>query len=328
MLPDIVEQIVSDPPNVWLTSFYGFNPDEWGCVGFSLGGQRKTYLRETKIGNLIVVYGAKNKEIPEHERGKVLGFFQMSRDTGHSHQWISPMQIARNERLGRQDKWTDAVKAKRAFKIVPEDRPTIEDFAPTTYTSNNLQHVGSQGVRLLPDEARRLLDYEFMEQSVYAENPLAVTQISSLRPSKGLSGAKKDYTVIVEPNGPKELYVLRLIGNKSHFLKNPESELDGYEIVKVGLSKSPQSRCDYFNWSMPECAFEWEVLMTTRKHTGDVYANQDIALAGEDKMKTILDEHGKSLGGEFFLAHQDTIDEAWFAGRRAALLKAKETSNA
>ena len=64
--------------------------------------------------------------------------------------------------------------------------------------------------------------------------------------------------------------------------------------------------------------------MTTKQDIGEVYANQDIALAGEDKMKTILDEYGTSLGGEFFLAHQDTIDEAWFAGRCAALRKAAE----
>jgi hypothetical protein len=324
MLPDIVEQIESDPPNVWLTSFYGFNPDEWGCVGFSLGGQRDTYLRETKRGNLIVVYGAKNKETPEEERGKVLGFMQMSRDTGHSHKWISPMQIERNKRLGRLDKWTDAVKAKRAFKIIPEDRPTIEEFAPVTYTSNNLQHVGSQGVRLLPEEAIRLLEYEYAEQSVYAENPLAVTTIAKLKPSKGMAGARKNYTVIVEPDGPKELYILRLKGNKTHFLGKPDAKLKGMEIIKVGLSKSPQTRCNHFNWSMPDCAFEWEVLMTTKQDIGEVYANQDIALAGEDKMKTILDEYGTSLGGEFFLAHQDTIDEAWFAGRRAALRKAAE----
>ncbi len=321
---DITEQIRATPPNVWLTSFYGFKPDEWGCVGFSLAGQREKYLNETQNGNIIVIYGAKNKETPEDERGKVLGFMQMSRDIGHSHLWISPMQIERNKRLGRLDKWTDAVKAKRAFKIVPEDRPTIEEFAPTTYSINNLQHVGSQGVQLLPDEAMRLLDYEYEEQSVYAENPLAVTTIAKLQPSKGVPGASKNYTVIVEPDGPKELYILRLTGNKSHFLGRPASELEGLKIIKVGLSKSPQSRCEHFNWSMPECAFEWKILTTTRQHTGDIYANQDIALAGEDKMKTILDEHGKSLDGEFFLAHQDTIDEAWFSGRRAALTKAKE----
>ena len=323
MLPDIVEQIESDPPNVWLTSFYGWSPETWGCVGFSRPEQRPYFLKETEPGVLIVIYGTKDKETPEELRGKVIGFYQATHETGHSHKWISPMQIERNLRIGREDKWTDAVKCKRAFQIVAEDRPDIEDFARVTYTTNNHQYIGSQGVRLLPEEARRLLEYEFIEQSVYAENPLAVTEISKLRPSKGLRGAKTDYNVIVEPDGPKELYILRLVGNKTHFLGPPASELGGHEIIKVGLSKSPQVRCDHFNRSMPKCAFQWEVFTTTRKRTGDIYANQDIALAGEDKMKLVLYKHGKSLGGEFFLAHQDTIDEAWFAGRRAALRKAE-----
>lgn len=321
MLPDIVEQIEADPPNVWLTSFYGFNPNEWGCVGFSLGGQREKYLRQTKIGNLIVVYGAKNKETPEDERGKVLGFMQMSRETGHSHQWISPMQIERNKRLGRLDKWTDAVKARRAFKIVPEDQPTIEEFAPTTYTTNNLQHVGSQGVRLLPEEAMRLLNYEFIEQSVYGENPLAEATISKLRPSRGLNPARDKYTVEIEPDGPKQLYMLILRGNLDHFLRPEHRKGSDHFVVKVGFSKSPQTRCNQFNHALPACTFRWEIFRTSQKDNDVIYENQAIALAGEDQMKLVLDEHATSLGGEFFLAHKDTIEEAWFAGWRAAIRK-------
>ena len=41
-------------------------------------------------------------------------------------------------------------------------------------------------------------------------------------------------------------------------------------------------------------------------------------------MKVILDEHSESLGGEFFLSYQETIDEAWYWGRREALKKAME----
>ncbi|MGB6229126.1 MAG: hypothetical protein WBF53_03240 [Litorimonas sp.] len=313
--PDILEQIEADPPNVWLTSFYGFKPDEWGCVGFSVDGQREKYLNATKDGNLIVVYGAKNKETPEDERGRVLGFMQMSRETGHSHQWISLMQIERNKRLGREDKWTNAVRAERAFRLVPEERPIIEDFAPQTYANKNLQHVGSQGVRLLPEEAKRLLNYTFVEQSVFSQSPLTSLVPLKLKSSRGLHAPKQAYTRTTEPDGPKYLYILKLKGDVSRFLGRAREDVEALHIVKVGFLVSPQTRCDYFNNVLPNGAFMWEVLASTN----EPFEDQATALAGEDRMKVVLDTHAESLGREFFLAHEDNINEAWFAGKRAAL---------
>ena len=327
-LGDPTQHILADPPNVWLTSYYGWTPENWGCLGFSVGGQRQKFLNATQEGALIVIYGAKNKETPDDMRGKVLGFYQTTRELGHSHKWISPMQVEHNKRMGRQDKWSEAVKCSRAWEIVEEDRPTIEDFAAETYKVNNHQHIGSQGVRLLPNEAKKLLGYEFIERDVYGENPIDVSVISKLRPSKGLMPAEKPYSVIVEPDGPKELYILTLVGSTANYLGRTEKGLLDQKIIKVGFSKSPSARCRHFNKSMPKGAFHLEVMRSTKLDGHEIYPDQLSALAGEDKMKVILDEHCESLGGEFFLTHQETIDEAWYFGRRAALKKAKERSNA
>ena len=320
-LGDPIDHIMADPPNVWLTSYYGWTPENWGCLGFSVSGQREKFLQATKPGALLVIYGAKNSETPEEMRGIVLGFYQTTRELGHSHQWISPMQIEHNKRKGRADKWSDALKCSKAWEIIEEDRPTIEAFAGETYSSKNAQHIGSQGVRLRPEEARRLLEYDLIERTVYGENPITTSVIKKLKPSKGLNAPKEAYTTIIEPDGPKELYILRLIGNKSHFLGKSEAELVDHEIIKVGFSKSPSTRCHHFNSSIPKCAFRWELFKSTALDGHDLYPNQDIALAGEDRMKVILDEHSISLGGEFFLSHKETIDEAWYFGRRAALKK-------
>ena len=50
--------IESDPPNVWLTSFYGFAPRNWGFLGFTTEIMRNSFVRRSKAGALVVVYAA------------------------------------------------------------------------------------------------------------------------------------------------------------------------------------------------------------------------------------------------------------------------------
>ncbi len=323
LLGEPIDHILADPPNVWLTSVYGWSPETWGCIGFSLSGQRDKFLRKTKPGALIVIYGAKSSETPEDMRGKVLGFYQTNHQIGHSHEFIAPVRIEQNKRLNRLDKWTDGVKCVGAWELIPENRITIESFAPETYGSQAAILIGSQGVRLLPNEAKKMLDLTFERRKVYGGENILASSPAQLSPSKAVVGATKNYEVIVEQDSPKELYILRLKGNLSHFLNKQIGALKGYEVIKVGFSKSPQSRCNHFNRSLPKCAFEWEILKSTLLDNHALYANQAVAIVGEDRMKIILDEHSKCLGGEFFLTHRETIDEAWFGGHRAALTKQK-----
>lgn len=49
------------------------------------------------------------------------------------------------------------------------------------------------------------------------------------------------------------------------------------------------------------------------------YSCYEVAVAGEDKMKILLDEFGNSLGGEFFLADIGMILRAWVTGKSSAL---------
>ena len=51
-----IEAIEASPPNVWLTSFYGFvlllGGGSWGSPN---SGQRDHFVRETKPGALVVI---------------------------------------------------------------------------------------------------------------------------------------------------------------------------------------------------------------------------------------------------------------------------------
>lgn len=303
--------ILSSPPNVWLTSFYGFRPESWGFLGFSNDGQRKGFIRETEPGALVVIYGHKSKA-PEAQRGKIIGVQQVSHNVNHAKAYMSPLEWHRKEAdAERADKWNLAVKAVRAWRVAPEDYMTIEEFAPETYSTARAQVIGSQGMRLTEKEARRLFDLTLIETSVFGEIPIeaavAVSGRDLLAPSKPGPVSQSGY-FCKEAEGPKSLYVLRLIGDESRFLGR---DAEGKWIVKVGFSRSPKSRCDSLNAALPAGAFKWEVLTSNEVENLEQFATSRIAVRAETMMKEHLHLNESSLGGEFFLADERVVREAW-----------------
>jgi hypothetical protein len=61
--------------DVWLTSFWGFDPSKWGCIGFADESKRSRFLRQSKAGSLVAVYVTKGKG-PDDMRGNVVGVLE------------------------------------------------------------------------------------------------------------------------------------------------------------------------------------------------------------------------------------------------------------
>ena len=251
-------------PNVWLTTFYGWSPSKWGCVGFTAEHQAKKFRKETTEGVLFVIYGAKNKRTPKELQGKVIGIYQLSHEYGLSDNYISPIAIHENTLAGEEDKWKYAYKCIRAWEIVSDQRPYVEGFAPETYALGGHQHLGSQGRRLTRNEAIRLLEYDWEEVTVYGGNEVTESFPAPLSPSRAGPIGKKVSTSSKEPDGPREIYILRLNGDMTKFLNISKKDLDNRWVIKAGLSKSPRSRLETHNKALPKCAFEWEIVKTTR----------------------------------------------------------------
>lgn len=314
-----MEAINADPPNVWLTSFYGFRPEEWGFLGFADESRRQGFLNGTKPGALVVIYGS--GEAAKGELNKVIGIQQCSHQIGHAEQFMHPAAWdAKRRDPNRSDRWNYAVKATRAWRVTPESRVNVRDFAPEATRSGAWQHIGSRGVPLSKHEAANILKLDLQEVDVYGENPIIGSLAGSaqeiLAPSKAGPVSKNSF-VTRESEGPKHLYILRLNGDTDAFLGQPSN---GRIIVKAGFSKSPQTRCDDHNKAIPKCAFRWEVLHSGPKYGIDPYPSSDHAKHGERAMQKILCQapRGHSLGGEFFLADPNLVKDAWDKGNDAA----------
>jgi hypothetical protein len=312
--------IWDDIPSVWLTSFWGWSPETWGKVGFTAPGRRDTVVRETSDPFIMVVYVTKQAPNDDPDiRGKVAGFYIVSHIQGHRDEFTAP----KHHQL-TPHKWIYSLKALRAFSFLPEYRLDIDEFDPTIV--HRAQSVARDSEEL--DKARidKLRSLPFVEVPVFGG--AASVDGDIIVPHDGRTKVKagpvnrSGYFVPGEPlDTPKELYALRLHGNMSHYLGE---DAEGREIFKIGLSMSPQTRHSAFQRAMPGGAFVWELCRTTQRDGHARYPSFEVAEAGEDKMKDILGEQGKHLGGEFYAATKNVFDAAWKAGRQAALSSSKK----
>ena len=320
---DPLDAIHRDPPNVWLTSFYGFDPASWGYLGFSTSAQRSGFIGRSEPGVLVVVYGT-GTAAPD-ELGKVIGVLQCNHRVNNAKAFMSPVAWAAKEQSAEYaGKWDLGVKAIRAWRVAPESRPPIAEFANETYTPGRGQVIGSQGMPLTAAEARKLLDLDLQEVSVFGEIPVIEAAFGKgpdvLSPSKPGPVSQKPF-MVREAEGPKSLYILVLDGNTTAFLGR---DADKQKIVKVGVSKTPIGRCDDYNRAMPRGAFSWRVLRSNDQAGAEPFPNSRAAIEGETEMKRVLIAHGgQSLSGEFFLADDRAIEMAWDSGMNKATEWAK-----
>ena len=310
-----VAAIKRNPPDVWLTSYYGFNPETWGLVTFTKPEDRSKFIDNSVPGTLIVIYGT--KDLSPDQAGRILGVQQVSHRIGPSQNFIEPTRwkIKQHE---HPDSWNYGVQCLRAWKLPEEFRPLVDDFASETYSYADARTIGRRGKRLTRNEARKLLKLPFVEVPVYGGRAVDV-----LGPQKGedvftpsrAGPVSQTPHLVREAEGPKHLYILRLHGDTDNFLGY---RAKGQMILKVGISASPGTRCDALNRALPEGAFKWHIERSTHRDGLPPFPTSAHAIAGEDAMKAFLHREGRSLGGEFFLSAHDLAMRAWDEGVQAA----------
>jgi hypothetical protein len=311
-----------DGRDIWLTSFWGFEPESWGCIGFAMKTMRDHFVRRTKPGVIVAIYVTKGKGL-ERERGKILGFLEISHQEGHVRDFIAGDRWAIKESdPTSRGKWQYSLRATRAWRVAKEDQKPIDELLPETYGGSNAQFIGSRGVPVDAREVSNLLRLTVYEVPVYGQigqiKSAVQTFANSLKPTNAVLPAQEPYWV-GETDGPKHLYILQLSGNLAGYLGRRADDLEEMMIVKVGFSKSPLSRRDQIQSAYPLGAYKWEVLYPQKMPNEPPYQNAEIAIAGEDAMKArLVKDGGESLGGEFFLADEGLVIRTWNAGKFAA----------
>jgi hypothetical protein len=315
----------------WLTSFWGFDPEIWGYLGFANDAKRRYFLQRSRKGTLVAIYVTKSKGV-EAMRGKVVGILEVSGKTGDAEEFTSADHWAEKENdPERRGKWLSGVEVTRAWRVAREDWAEVDELLPNTYTKERAEHIGAQGIQVSPEDVQRLLSLTVYEVPVYGQTGRVDGTIrpleDALKPSNAVQPAKEPYWV-GETDGPKHLYILKLEGDVAAYLGKPRSDVEGRMIVKVGFSRSPLSRCDQIQSAYPAGAFRWQVFKPNPIPAVPPYSCAEVAIAGEDAMKAkLVDVQAKSLGREFFLADANSLQQAWGAGVAAAEAKQRATQS-
>lgn len=320
-MSDLVTE-VWDGRSVLFKSFWGWSPEKWGALGWSSDGRRDTICKTLTDPFILVcnvTLSAPGAE--KHERGKIVGFYLISHKRGDRDEFTDPVFHTLEP-----EKWRFALRAVRAFTYLPEYRLDTREF-DATFLKNG-QSVGAHGVVIT--DARQLA---FLRETPWIEVPVYQPRSASAVPAT--TPAPKGWV----PAGPenqggylvpamtqrlaRHLYILRLDGPADAFLGLPSQ---GRRIIKIGLAASPESRRSQFQAALPRGAFRWETHRTTfapgKPHHWPFHA----AEAGEYTMKRHLAACATHLDGEFYLASEADIDDAWRLGVAAAQASAGAAS--
>ncbi|WP_225972838.1 GIY-YIG nuclease family protein [Paracoccus jeotgali] len=288
--------------SVWLTGFWGFAPEEEGILGFTDPKDRDRLFSMIEDRQLVCIYGAASPETDSKIVHHLLGVLEVERTAIDSWDKMSEAAKERNIRLGRQDKWRNAMPVRRAWRT--SHTLDVKQVFPKSYDPSNGRYLARFGTWLVPEEARWLLEkVPFVETNVYGEPPVqveedaaAVASIASfLKPSKGIFGAFGDRSYETQDK-PHELYLARFPDGADLLAGRPVPR--GAGLVKIGISGDIKNRLKALNLSFPQSStIGWKIIRTAK------FPNRASAGDAETAFKShAVEEFGAtSLGKEFFV---------------------------
>nr|WP_272212713.1 hypothetical protein [Marinicella sp. W31]MDC2878623.1 hypothetical protein [Marinicella sp. W31] len=250
---------------IWLTSFWGWSPADWGCLSFSQEWMRGKFIERTEPGVIVAIYVADSNRSPAHLRKRLVGFYEVTHESGHLFDFIGAPRRAEHESdPERRHKFHFSLKASRAWKVDLDPPPFVDDVLSGFVTQATGTLIGARGLPVIdPDHVANLLRLPIVEVPLFGNSTAGrndrfeLNQITKV--SRAVHPPKEPY-FIAEPNGPKHLYVMRLSCDPEEWLTSDWTAPAGAQIIKVGFSKSPVSRCRQIQAAYPAGRFRWEIV--------------------------------------------------------------------
>lgn len=157
-------------PNIWLRSFFGFNPEEDGYIGWSKEANRKHVMDKIAPGDLMMIYGAGSGSTASSDLLRVLGFLQIDptpiRDTDKA----SAHGLERKRKNGWAEKWSYALPVRRAWRVTQGVR--LDQIASETYKPEKGRAIAAWSPQISDSDLQRAMDVRVTEVSVFGEPPL------------------------------------------------------------------------------------------------------------------------------------------------------------
>ncbi|MEG3663104.1 GIY-YIG nuclease family protein [Celeribacter halophilus] len=282
-----------------IRSFYGFEPEEDGYVGWSQEKARDAYLRKLNDGDLLMIYGASTSETAKSLRSYILGFVEIETKPIRDIDKSSELGMQRKRENGWSDRWTYGIPIRRAWRA--EEKMMIGRIAFNSYDPKAGQALAVHGAELDDEEIAEALKIKVREINVYGEAPLANADApivpfgEAFPPSRAFPGSAGTRTSVYE-DGETYLYLAAYRGDAHAFVGREKETGDKSGALKIGVSKDPHRRCSELNAGIPPAApGKWEIQITSQPFP-DIESAEKV----EQQFKNKSHEKLESLGGEFF----------------------------
>ncbi len=287
------------PRRILLRSFYGFNPEDDGYIGWTKESHRDRILSQIEDGDVFMIYGAVSPETKKSQRRRVLGFIQVEARAIRDIEKSSAAGLQQKRVNGWKDQWTHAIPVVRAWRA--DETILLERIAPTTYRSEAGQAIAVWSPELQPDEIDRAMKIKVTQVSVFGEPPAPEAAVREVpfefawRPSRAFPGSFGTRTSNYE-DGPTQLYLARFDGDCHALLGERKVPFDKSVIVKIGVSNDTKRRLRELNSGFPPASIgKWSMQILSAPYEG-----REAAEDAERLFKRKADAQMRSLGGEFF----------------------------
>lgn len=294
-------------PRVWITSFWGFDPENEGYLGFTVEGNRRWFLENWREGDLILIYGADAPKTAPEQRHQALGFLEIEPALIKDTDRMSPVGVQRKIDNDWENRWTFAMPVIRAATITR--RISIDHIASKTLTPAYARIIASRGALLSPEEAEKALALPVRRLNVFGQPAISDEQLrQEFIPSRGINPTFGDF-ILTRSDGEHFLYALVLNCDVARMLNRRPFEVRGKLIVKVGYSNDPTRRCAELNKALPPAMqVRWKSEFASR-----AFPSGQSAKDAEDGLKAHLALISESLGDEFYLCSQSDLQTAFTA---------------
>jgi len=161
---------LSDLPDIWLRSFFGFSPEEDGYIGWTNETNRKHMIDKIAAGDLMMIYGAGSGSTASSDILRVLGFLQIDPDPIRDIDKASAVGLARKRENGWTEKWIYALPVRRAWRVTQTTR--LDQVALDTYAPEKGRAIAAWSPQISDNDLQRAMKLRVTEVPVFGEPPL------------------------------------------------------------------------------------------------------------------------------------------------------------
>lgn len=285
--------VLPDGRKIWLSSFYGFDPEQDGYFGWTYRSDRDRFIRQSKSGDIIMIYAAESSNTDRSSRKSVLGFLLIEARPISDTQKISAASLKWKCENHWANRWRFAVPVRRAWRV--QGNIPIEKATPNTYQPNDAMTIARRGKRLEPDDLEQVLTIPVKEANVFGEP--AIT-------GSPMVAAIGDF--IMRPAIAVTQAFLYLAGTE----EQTRAELGRYGhapgtllVVKVGVTTNLAEVTSALNAEPPHPALgRWSIRWKA------AYPDRQSAEAAERALRALAEQRLERVGNDLFRGRSSQLD--------------------